>query len=218
MRFLRYLLYAILQLGFFGGLFWLYSVIRGVPLLDLNFRSTGLLTFVVVSFIPVIDLMRKQRKLPLARMPEIRSKPFLLSTTFHGRVEGTVSEVKERLREICSAAVLTDRVFVLESESDDYLEYLTEPRLDAIDTKSRRRRFEATRVEITLRPDTEPASVDLEIHSSSDERDVGIDNLSNEENVGTIVLGLKQAGLLRAETASSPIGYTDGDARDRLER
>jgi hypothetical protein len=218
MRFLRYLLYAILQLGFFGGLFWLYSVIRGVSLPDLNFRSTGLLTFVAVSFIPLIDMMRRQRRLPLARMPEIRSKLFLLCTTFHGRVKGTVSEVKDCLREICNAAVLTDRVFVLESETDAYLEYVSEPRLDAVDTKGKRRRFEATRVEINLRSGPEPASVDLEIRSSSDERDVGIDNLSNEENVGTIVLGLKKAGLLRTEAISSPIGYTEGDARDRLER
>ena len=197
MRFLRYLLYALLQLGFFGGLFWLYSVIRGTPMVVLSFHSTGLLTFVLVSFIPLLDMMRRQRKLPLARMKEIRSTPFLLRTTFHGRVDGSLPEVKGRLREICNSAVLADRVFVLVEETEDRLEYLTEPRLDVIGTKSRRRRFETTRVEITLRACEESHVTDIEIRSSSDERDVGIDNLSNEENVGTIVLGLKEAGLIR---------------------
>ncbi len=218
MRFLRYLFYAVLQLGLFGGLFWLYSLIRGVPFFGFNIGSTGLLTFIVVSFVPIIDMMRRQRKLPLAGLRAIRSPPFVLRARFRGRVNGSLLEVKARLREICNAAVFADRVLVLAEESDDFLEYVTEPRIDEIGSKSKRRRFEATRVEINMCPSERVGAVDVDILSSSDERDVGIDNLSNEENVGAIVVGLREAGFLVSEAPPSLMGYSQSDARDRSQR
>lgn len=215
MRFLRYFLYLVLQLGFLGGLFWLYGLIRGTSILEFNFFSSGLLTFLALSIIPYIELLRRQRKLPLARMRDIRSMPFVLRSTFKGRVSGPVGRVKETVRAVRNSAVLTDRVLVLASEDESSLEYVDEQRLEMVDTKRKRKRFETTRVEIRFSASGVPSSTDLEIVSSSDERDVGIDNIANEENVGVIVMGLLQAGILGA--SAPPIKSTGSHAHTRLE-
>ena len=215
MRSLRYLLYLFLQLGFLGGLFWLYGLIRGGSVLEFNFFSSGLLTFLALSIIPHIELLRRQRKLPLARMREIRSVPFVLRSAFRGQAKGSVEQVKEAVQEVCNGAVLTDRVLFLSSEEESSLEYIDEPRLEMVGSKSKRRRFEATRVEIRLSASSAPSLTDLEIVSSSDERDIGIDNIANEENVGVIVMGLLDAGILGA--SAPPTKSTGSHAHTRLE-
>lgn len=198
MRFLRYLLYALIQLGIIGGGLWLYSVFRGISITESNFFSGHLLTLVGFSFVPLIRTILRQRKRPYARVPGIRSIPFVLKSTFCGEAEGSLSRTGAEIREICNTTVLDNRVFVLVDETETTLEYETQPRLEELGAKRKKRRFEPTRIEVRLEDSGQPSAVRVQISSFTDGQYVGIDNVGNEENVGLIVSGLERAGLLRS--------------------
>lgn len=196
MRILRYLLYALIQLGIIGGGLWLYSAVRGISILETNFYSGHFLTLVGFSFLPLIRLILRQSKLLYARVPGIRSMPFVLKSSFRGDAEGSLSHVRTEIRKICNTTVLDDRVFVLVGETEDTLEYETQPRLEELGGKRKKRRFEPTRVEICFEHHGQPSTVRVQISSYTDGQYVGIDNTGNEENVAVIVTSLQRAGLL----------------------
>ena len=68
----------------------------------------------------------------------------------------------------------------------------------------KKRPFDPTRIEISTHHAARPNSVELEMSSSTDGREFGIDNLENEEDVAAVVLGLQQAGIVESRARGGP--------------
>lgn len=204
MRGLRFFLYAFLQLGLIGGALLLYSLVTKVPISKIDFSSGGFITLITFSLAPLVAMFGRKRVAGVPRIPGISSPPFLLRSSYATTVKGTPQGLKIVLHDICNSIVLDDRVFMLDREDELTLEYITEPRPRGLGTREKEVVHESTRVILELQPCYGADSTDLKISSSSEERDVGLNNLTNEENIAAIVLELQNAGLVQVP-ATRPV-------------
>lgn len=199
MKYIRYLVYGLVQLGIISGGVWLYSTFSHIPLLQLHLLSPKFLGFVVFSFAPLISMVAHRKKLQIDKIPGITSKPLVLRSEFKSTLKGTVKDLKARIRDICNSIMLTDRVLVLVQEAEDRLVFETEARIDEIGPKVRKRRSEPMGIEVTLHVTERPGEVEVELSSFTETREFGLDNVANEENLAAIVKELEHAGLITME-------------------
>jgi hypothetical protein len=135
MKIIKYLLLVIGQIITVLGGTILYLKIKGIDIKDLNIISSGLLTLLSISFIPLIMSITNDRKRKKLGINGIKIHPVLKENIQKVKIINKNDNIKEELKEICNSLIFDKFVLNFDYEDNDYLEYISEEKLSIDMTK-----------------------------------------------------------------------------------